>query len=187
MAEGGYERTKLSDYNLSFENAQNFSWTITRKQEVSTSSAKRYDGPDGDVFVGHSSTISFGEGQEVKLIDQQNGQYAIGVEDVMVTGEQIESDFAYAQYDIINTVIPNFKKLRDQRLLKVSLDSLVSMRTNYHNMTDSIIYATHLRPDDPNFGTDNDDDVWGDDGYLTWRSDSLCAWGPSYTLFIPEG
>ena len=187
MAEGGYERTKLSDYNLSFENAQNFSWTITRKQEVSTSSAKRYDGPDGDVFVGHSSTISFGEGQEVKLIDQQNGQYAIGVEDVMVTGEQIESDFAYAQYDIINTVIPNFKKLRDQRLLKVSLDSLVSMRANYHNMTDSIIYATHLRPDDPNFGTDNDDDVWGDDGYLTWRSDSLCAWGPSYTLFIPEG
>ena len=184
---GSANRTKLSDYALSFENAMNFAWTVTTRDEISTSSSPHYDGPNGDVFVGHSGTVTFGEGQEVKLVDQQNGQHAIGVVDVMVMGEQIQSDFAYAQYDIVNSVIPNIRKLRDQRLLQISLDSLLSKRASYHNMGDSIVYMTHLKPGDPGFGTDNDDAIWGDDGYLTWRPDSLCAWGPSYTVFIPEG
>ena len=164
-------------------------WTYTTTETFSTSAEPTYDGPDGDVFVGMSTSLLYGDGQEVMLVNNQEGGYRIGTQEVVATGNRMETSFAYSQYYIINQLIPNYKRLREARLTLVSESELEQHRTSYKNHTDSLIYMTSLRPSDPRFGTNNSDEVWGnqavDDDHLHWTADSLCYYGPSYTVFLP--
>lgn len=166
------------------------SWQVATQEDYATSTSPYYDGPRGDLFVGLSSSLIYGDGMEVRLVDQQDGSYAVGTREVICTGETLGTEFAYSQDHIINHLIPNYKRLRQARLREVSTDSLNYYRKNFRNLTDSVIYMTDLLPSDPRFGSNNNDSLlWGDEAIKGWKmiynADSTCYYGPSYTAFLP--
>lgn len=188
MAEGN-RGTGIS-WKVGFNLSGGVDWQFTTTENFSTSSQAYYDGPNGDLFIGVSGSLIYGDGLEVMLVDKQNGSYAVGTREVICTADSIETEFAYTQDHIINHLIPSFKRMREARLVQVSEADLLEKRASFVNHTDSIIYMTSLSPDDPRFGTCNDDSLaWGDQAVntwdLKWRSDSLCTYGPSYTAFLP--
>ena len=164
-------------------------WSFENTQSVSTSSEPHFDGPNGDVFVGMSTSFIYGDGLQVMLVDDQAGDYRIGTQPTVAVTQGMDTKFAYSQDYIITQLIPNFKRLREVRLRQVSQEYLETARSQFHNDTDSIVYMTSLTPDDPRFGTSLDDPVWGDDAVsyykLNWGPDSLYYYGPSYTAFLP--
>ena len=179
--------------DLSWQNSLDFNggsvWSFENTRSVSTSSEPYFDGPKGDVFVGTSTSFIYGEGQQVMLVNDQAGGYRIGTQPTIAMAQDLETTFAYSQDYIITQLIPNFKRLREARLRQVSQADLETARSQYRNPTDSIVYMTSLTPDDPRFGTNLDDPVWGDDAvsydHLNWGPDSLYYYGPSYTAFLP--
>ena len=166
------------------------SWQVATEEDFATSTSPYYDGPRGDLFVGLSSSLIYGDGMKVMLKDQQDGSYAVGTSEVICTGEQMETEFAYTQDHIINHLIPSYKRLREARLREVSTDSLLAYRKTFRNLTDSVIYMTDILPSDPRYGTNNNDSLaWGDEAIKDWKmkynADSTCYYGPSYTAFLP--
>ena len=165
-------------------------WTITSTEDFQTSADPRYDGPEGDVYIGTSTSLVYGDGQKVMLVDDQAGGFKVGTKEVIATAQTLGTTFAYSQYYILNDLIPNYKRLREAKLIQVSEAELAEKRASFTNYTDSVIYMTSLTPDDPRFGTNNDDEsVWGEEavkkGEVKWRDDHLCYYGPSYTAFPP--
>ena len=186
----GLGRDKGLDWSVHLNAHGGPSWVFTTTEDFMTSSSAYYDGPNGDLFIGNTSSLVYGDGKKVMLVNDQSGGYQIGTQEVVATAERLETTFAYTQDFIVNQLIPNFKRLRETRLIQVSEEELLGKRVHFRNNTDSIIYMTSLRPDDPNFGTCNDDSLaWGNQALdtwdLKWRSDSLCYYGPSYTAFLP--
>lgn len=178
------------DLDLTLGNNEDITYTTTMTESYSTSTDKRYDGADGDVYIGVSSSLTYGDGRQVTLVGDEQKGYSIGTKDVIVVGETVDNAFAYSQYYIENHLIPNYRKLRKNKLELVSQQKLEEYRQSYVNDTDSVIYMTSLTPDDPRFGSDNRDfDVWGNDTAKVVRIvDDLiaCIYGPSYTLFPPK-
>ena len=178
------------ELNLSIGNNEDLTYTTTVTESYSTSSDKLLDGADGDVFIGVSSSLTYGDGKQVMLVDDQAGDYKIGAQDVIVMGESVTSSFAYSQKYIETQLIPGIKKLREAKLIQVSEEKLKQNQQEYVNDTDSVIYMTSLTPDDPRFGSGNKDyDVWGSDTAQVLRvvGDRLvCKYGPSYSIFLPK-
>jgi hypothetical protein len=186
--EGG--RGKGLSWKGSLDTDGGVSWQFATEEDFATSTSPYYDGPKGDLFIGVSTSLIYGDGMEVRLMDQQDGTYAVGTREVICTGEQIGTEFAYTQDHIINHLIPNYKRLREARLREVSTDSLKYYQEHFRNLSDSVIYMTDILPSDPRYGTNNDDSlVWGDEAIKDWKlkynADSTCYYGPSYTAFLP--
>ena len=165
-------------------------WQWSNSKEYQTSTEPTFDGPAADLFIGATSSLVYGDGLQVMLVDDQAGGFRIGSQEVIATGQRMETDFAYTQDYIVTQLIPDFKRLREARLVQVSESELESLRSSFRNETDSIIYMTSLTPDDPRFGTNNNDSIaWGDQAVeledLSWTADSLCCYGPSYSVFLP--
>ena len=161
-------------------------WTITATEDFQTSADPRYDGPDGDLYIGTTTSLIYGDGQKVMLVNDQAGGFKVGTKEVIATAQTLNTTFAYSQYYILNDLIPNYKRLREAKLVQVSEAELANYRTSFKNNTDSVIYMTSLTPDDPRFGTNNDDEsVWGDDAKYDYYADNHCYYGPSYTVFPP--
>ena len=165
-------------------------WEWSNSKEYQTSTEPTFDGPAADLFIGATSSLVYGDGLQVKLVNDQAGGFRIGTQEVIATGQRMNTDFAYTQDYIVNQLIPDYKRLREARLVQVSEAELESRRSSFRNETDSIIYMTSLTPDDPRFGTNNNDSIaWGDKAVeleeLSWTADSLCCYGPSYSIFLP--
>ena len=181
------DRTRGFAWSISLNHDKTVSHSFTTSKDYSTSSGKIFDGPSGDVFIGISSSLTYGDGREVRLLKGPDKDYYVGTQDVLVTGDSITGMFVYSQYQIENVMIPLLKDKRRSRLTVVNPSALADYRTNFTNPTDSVIYMTSLSPDDPRFGSHNaDSQVWGNDTLLTWRTDSMCYWGNSYTVFLPK-
>lgn len=80
--------------------------TITTTQDISTSSAPEFDGPDADLFIGTSMNSVTGEGLQVHLADDA-GVKKIKLRNVQTEGFRFNTSFAYTRYQIKTTVIPN--------------------------------------------------------------------------------
>ena len=152
-------------------------WTSTTTNSISTSSDPSYDGPDGDVYIGVSNSMIYGDGKNVQLINDQNGGWKIGVDDVIVTGDSIESTFIYSQFFIETQLIPGFERDRNALFELVSESEMQSMINTSKNNSDKPVYITARRPGSPDFGINNDS---------TFISKSNnCLYGNSYAVFFP--
>ena len=180
--------TREMSWEPSIQYGGGVTWNITTLEEFRTSAEPYYDGPNGDVFIGMSSSLVYGDGVEVKLVNNQDNGYKVGTREVIATAQGLGTTFAYSQDYVINQLIPNFKRLREARLMKVSEEELAAYKLSFVNTTDSVIYMTSLSVDDPRFGSNNTDvDVWGkEQAVRSYLRDSSVIEGPSYTCFIPQ-
>ena len=115
--------------------------TTSTTKRISTSGEPEYVGAQGDVFVGQSTNIVFGNARTVGF--QKNsttGSIELQKFDNYVTGQEFETHFNYTQNHIENVLIPNLIALRND-VLRKGVDE------------QGLIYDTTLDMDDEKFGT----------------------------------
>lgn len=123
-------------------NTKENSYTVS--STISTSDDPMYDGPDADVYVGASSNYLFGMAKKVGLTYLPDGKMELGDTDVLSVGDSLKTTFAYTQYYIINTLIPDYRMMRNSMILPMG--SKVTNNNPYY------MYVSDVPEDDPNFG-----------------------------------
>jgi len=151
--------------------------TITNTEKITTNASSSYVGEEGDVFIGYSKNYLFGGADIVTLYPQTDGTYKIDMKRGMTVGDKFNTSFRFTQKYIEKELIPNLKKLRNDKLTYISDMNLIPVKV------DEPKYFTTLTPDDPRYGSSNDDTkVWGDKAALPDDSDN----GPSYWIRVPD-
>ena len=167
------------EMNYTYEGTHTTTTTTTTTKAISTSSEPDFVGADGDVFIGTSTNLLFGNARQVLVKKAKNGTYSISSEDGLMTSTQFDTEFSYTQHYIENTLIPNLVKLRNKLLQTVD----ASTYDSYKNPTNEVKYITKLDSTDVRFGSDNNDKtVWGADTIA-----GTFVKGPSYHAVIPTG
>ena len=114
--------------------------TTTATKRFSTSGEPEYVGAQGDVFIGESTNIIFGNARSVGFQkDGQSGEIKLDMFNNYVTGQEFATHFQYTQNYIENTLIPGFINLRND-ILRKGVDN------------EGLIYHTDLSADDGNYG-----------------------------------
>ena len=139
------------------ENASTWSRSVTATRTISTSDDPGFVGADGDVFIGSSTNIIFGLARNVGFRRVgTTDEVEINLQDAVTTGLDFDTEFAYTQSYIENTLIPNLEKIRNSML------EYTPNPKGQSNTGDRPRYFTSLLPDDPKYGSSNHDkDVWG--------------------------
>lgn len=167
---GKYELTKTWD-NRSYT-------TYTNTHTTSTSPLHWQVGRDGDVFIGYSTNYIIGSAEKIGLFKQEDGNWAIGRDEVINMDEKFETHFNYSQVYIETILFDNIKRTRNSKLVHVN--SMSEILDNPSKPT----YYTFLSKTDPKYGSNNDDkEIWGDQA----QSDITAATQPSYYFRCPEG
>jgi len=160
------------------EDAKTQSTSLSISKTVSTKDTPEYVGAGGDVFIGTATNIILGEAKNVGIYRIPDSQdFTLDVKDVITAGQKFGTVFQYDQLYIENTLLPNLEALRNSMLTYYEKGSEPKA-----NNTKSLIYISHLTPDDDLFGSDNyDRDVWGSKAVKTGTLD-----GESYMILPPS-
>ncbi|MBR5456512.1 MAG: hypothetical protein IKU76_06140 [Bacteroidaceae bacterium] len=151
-------------------------WSIT--EAISTSDDPSFVGSYGDIYIGNSTNIVFGEARDLNFTRDANGNISLGVSEIMTVGSNFSTSFRYTGYYIENTLIPNLESMRNNLLITVSEEDY----ENFVNDTDHLMFVTKLSPDDEKFGSDNNDtEVWGKNA-----AEVDAIEGPSYKIVLPK-
>lgn len=141
--------------NLVAHDRYTTSWTATKM--ISTSSDHNFVGAEGDVFIGSSTNVIFGDSREVGFHrDKNTNEIVLNMENCTTVGEEFTTGFNYTQYYIESTLIPNTIKLRDALLLPVGT-------SGFEPKGDTIYYISKLPTTDSKYGSSNtDSSIWGE-------------------------
>lgn len=135
------------------ENSTTVESTVTITHSVSTSDDADYVGADGDVFIGRATNIIIGNARNVGF--KRNGDdFELGLKDVISTGVNFGTTFNYTQSYIKNTLLPNYKKMRQDMLTRDGNPVTDEFIKGFKNNTKRAVYLTTLTPDDEDFGND---------------------------------
>ena len=172
---GTIKQTLKSDNTFGLVETWSFSSTL------GTNAAAEAIGARSDLYVGKSMNIIFGISENIEVlpdsvcnlsgvdcVGDNSTPYQIGRrKGLFIVPDNNETQFVYDQTTIEELLIPNLKALRN------------SMFVNNPS-----VYQTSLNANDPRYGTNNDDPVWGalastpDSSSTTDPQDKS---GPSYT------
>ncbi len=162
----------------------NNSTTYVVNEKISTSGASELVGAREDVFIGSTRNYNFGTVNSITFVPdslcQQTGgpcacsdhiilnnnqTYRIGLKNKYMLLDSVKTTFVYSQDHIMNYMIPNLEKLRNN--LFVRLES----------------YKSNIPADHELYGTNNDDPEWGNKATSTNPLyDEGDSDGPSYTF-----
>ncbi|MBR4829609.1 MAG: hypothetical protein IKZ92_07405, partial [Muribaculaceae bacterium] len=149
--------------------------TYTNGKATSTSSTMDYVGRDGDVFIGYSTNYIIGAADKVGIFKQDDGSWAVDMQETMAMDQKFNTHFEYSQKYIETTLFDNIKRTRNTMLKHIN--SMSEIDDNPAKAT----YYTFLTEDDPNYGTTNNDTTaWGSEAKVGFD-------GPSYYARFPQG
>ncbi len=117
-----------------------FSSTTETSERISTSDDPDFVGRSGDLFMGRSTNLIFGDNRYLH-IEKVGSQYALNVGSAISCGQQFATKFVYTERDIINNEIPKLERLRNALLKPEGTTS-----------STDIVYVTSLSEDDENYG-----------------------------------
>ena len=143
--------------------------TTTTTKAWSTSDSPDYVGAMGDVFIGHSTNIVYGQSRFIQLVKTEDCDgdcfgpevdgYRVGTKVGVRFNPEFGTAFMYSQNHIVNYLIPNLEMLRN----------------NFLTRGDNV-YVSALTTDDEDYGSDNNDTISHTQNQLV---------GDSYTINIP--
>jgi hypothetical protein len=137
--------------------------TVTTTQAWSTDASSGHVGSNSDVYIGRAMNLNFGVNQNIAIVPQNllpasssiqkgatgtiNGKtlQVISRKSLCVLPQGYATTFSYTQDYIVNTLVPNLTTLRNQLFVNEPLK----------------YKATLMNINDPRYGTNNDDPVWG--------------------------
>lgn len=166
------------------------STTLTNNYQ--TSSDPTFVNAPGDVYIGKSLNITYGESKNLLLIkakdkkpadipiaDPGNG-YLLVESDGIGVGDKFNTLYAYPQQYLIEVLIPHLIKIRNTQLQPSSMTDAEAQAAA--NSTGDEIYVSKLDTSDENFGkSNNDTTAFGDEA-----TNIIGNGGPSYKIFVPE-
>jgi len=178
------------------EGTSGSSTTTTTLTRFQTSSDPIYVGPDGDVFVGYSTNISYGATDNIRIISLDTYTSAGGAsvftvyEDITPLGspyllvkdlglgveQRYGTLFAYPQTYIVSTLLPTITNYRN---LKLRQSTEVADFQSEANQTGKPVYVSKLAPDNANFGKSNIDftpypvDIYDGQSYKVYFPDTM--------------
>ena len=128
-------------------NGSEFSISTTTTERIETSSSPDYVGRRGDIYVGTSTNLFFGNSRRLSPVIV-GGNYELRVKDEMVGDMSAETNFKYTYAHITESLIPSLIKLRNDLIETVAdTESAIAY-------TSKSRYVTKLQPGDDNFGTE---------------------------------
>lgn len=170
-----HDNTALWKYDVNTTWDNHTSVTYTNGQATSTSTSPVYVGRDGDVFIGFSTNYIIGAADKVGLFKRDDGSWGIGMEETITQDEKFKTHFEYTQKYIETTLFDNIKRTRDSKLKHINSQSEIEEDPL------TATYYTFLTPDNPKYGSSNNDkEVWGDEAKTGFD-------GPSYYARFPKG
>lgn len=169
--------------------------TTTLTTNFQTSDDPGYVGADGDLFVGYSTNITYGQSNNITIIARDElkatdtkiyeagpaSPYLLVARSGINIGQSFGTLFAYPQKHIEQVLIPNLITIRNTILLPetTSPGNAQAAADNTH----TAVYVSKLPADDPNFGKSNNDAAAFGDAAKTSPFNN----GPSYTIYFPTG
>ena len=140
------------------ESGETIEETTTITKAVATSGESDFVGSDGDIFIGRSTNIIFGDARRIGF-KRENSDFSIGLRNVISTSLNPDSTtFMYTQSYIKNTLLPNFKKIRQSMLRWATKEEInqynpvKNVGTHNKGKNAGNLYLTNLTPDDENYG-----------------------------------
>jgi hypothetical protein len=141
--------------------------TLTFNETVNTSGDIAFVGSNADVYIGQSNNRVFGQVRQLSFypkaedvtgstIETSDGKYSLFPKDIIAVGDEFATMFSYTQGHIVNTLIPDTKRLRNS-LIRYYPGTLPTDTTGLKFIDekgDSIdyIYLSNIPADNPNFG-----------------------------------
>ena len=169
------------------ENSTTKSVTISTSTTIATSDDPSLVGSLGDVYIGNSTNMIFGKAREVGLTRNIDGEFELGVQEIISVGSSFGTYFAYTGYYIQSYLLPNLESLRNSLLISMKEADYNS----YKNDTEQLKFITKLTPEDEGYGSSNtDEEVWGE--LATTGNDVVengvivALEGPSYKIVYPK-
>ncbi|MGM9694252.1 MAG: LamG-like jellyroll fold domain-containing protein [Alloprevotella sp.] len=164
-------------YTVQGEDATSWTTSLTIEEKISTSSDPKLVGNKGDLFIGTSTNLIFGKSSNLGLYRTEPGKETVElrVDTVTEANLKYETGFHHTASYIERTLIPNLRALRNSLLITVD----EAKYKNYANNTNKPVYITKLSKDSLMFGSDNDDERWGD------KAKTSSSEGPSYKMVMP--
>lgn len=177
-----YQGGKDKDHNIGINVTGNYTHNeITTKIEnkrVATSSTIGYIGSAGDVFIGSSTNLLFGECREVVIEGDSVRGYKVVVRDAIAVGEKFTTAYQYSQSYIESSMIPDLKKLRNSFLVTVADTAAITSTA-----TEEPVYVTMLDATDPKFGQEGtykvvypNKDTWGQTDTISVINGKITDW-----------
>lgn len=175
--------------STSFKYGNETETKTTFTERFETSSDPSYVGHMGDVFIGNSTNIQYGETNSItvlhkdeidgvtniKLPDSPDGDYVIAKSKGLAFGQTFGTRFAYTEIELEAIMIPKWKG---------ALEGLLKQyRPDVSTLTEPFYYSK-LDTDDDNFGKPNTDKTAF--GSNASKSDKYYD-GPSYEIIFPTG
>ena len=175
--------------------------STTTTTRFATSSSPEYVGADADLYVGYSTNMTFGQTQDVAVIDRQTYDEAGGAdyyEAVFVEGDEwvlVQKDgtniaqtfntlFAYPQRHIVNTLIPNLEEVRNKYLMPYETykDRLPELWQKARDL-DTTFYLSYFSLGDADYGKSNSDTTIMDRSHGV---EGDATNGPSYMIIYND-
>lgn len=139
------------------------SWIYDESETLTVSSTEKYTtgndfwhvGRQGDTYIGYSTNLYYGLGKKLTL-KEDNQRLKLAEEEDLITDLTVmdSTHYMFSEYDIVNRTIPSWKQIRNLKLEHVDSWSAVPTRVTDGRQH----YYTTLQPDDPRFGSNNDDE-----------------------------
>lgn len=147
IIETNYVANKLGGVNIegTVGTKQTETVTTTVTDAITTKNENWYVGNMGDIFVGSSANTIIGEAADVTIKKQLDGTYKLVTEDVMTMSTEFKTSFVYTQYHIINVLIPQLEKLRNDLIEPETNDTTTRHMNKYR-------YVSKVPNDHPDFG-----------------------------------
>ncbi len=153
-----FSTDEMTTTTNSWSSASSQHRAITLNRRVETSSSDEYVGSMADIYIGESSNLLFGMANYLGLYPASGtgdvvsgGQHSYAIQDSvnLSTGLSFKTTFFYTQNYIINVLIPNLEKLRNELIKPKELYQEGMTVTGKK----PVFFSTVDR-DDPNFGKD---------------------------------
>ena len=127
------------------------------KESMKTPGGSTFTQNDGDTYIGRSANLTMGRGDEIGIFKQTDGSFKIDMEPAICIGREFTTTFVYSQAYIKQTLIPNWRKTIESRLIVVD-DPLDDAQAK--KVEGEVRYYTKLKKDDPRFGLSNADEAF---------------------------
>ena len=127
------------------------------KEVMKTPGGSTFTQNDGDTYIGRSANLTMGRGDEIGIFKQDDGSFKIDMEPAICIGREFTTTFIYSQAYIEQTLIPNWKKTIESRLIVVD-DPFDDSQAK--KVAGEVRYYTKLQKNDPRFGLSNADEAF---------------------------
>ena len=139
-------------------------YEVTREYRTTTDGIQN----NGDTYIGRATNMLFGMGRMLGLFKQSDGSYKIGLEDALTVHESFKTQFAYSQEYIEETLIPNWEKIIESKLITIDGDH--KDVKNCPTVSGEVRYYTKYKKGDKKWGLANGDSSWSAEEFKEYES-----------------